>query len=320
MAQSELLQMVGDKVEDLTHNKFVQKVSVGVARYLGRSPLEAMSFLRAIGRGVRLGGAIGAVAQLGVGVAEEYFANQKRASAARGRQFDDARRMGIDVGVSRSLRTGTVVSSETGFTGWLKSAVGYTGGIEEERAGRLSEKFKIINDARKVAGRLGVDVSGMLQERARKLGIGVDDLTPEEVNETLQPVLVKAARAKVSGESVERELEARGTYGNSEQKIADALGWAKYHPGTWLVQGAARLVDLNTAANLTPDKLKAESDKIIDDMAQKHLTAMQEENEKAAAVQRRAKRDQVRVTQMQIRDYRMNEQSYGRRKQVAWAD
>lgn len=350
LAQIRLVDMGIEKLEDVTSSKFAQNVATGIAKALGHDPTKYAGALYAIGRGLRMGGAAGAIAQIGVSVAQSYVSQRGQSASAQMSAMNSARANTIDASLSRSIRRRTGSASEFTLYGAAMNFWGFTGANEEERAANQSKQHQMIAVARKVAGRLGIDPAAVRQAAAEARGIAVEDLTAEDINAAMDPLLMSAAKSRVSHGEIQAELIKKGVIPNPNLGTGIDIGGGNI---TFDMKRLQDLTDIFTPQSDIDRRnryIEEEAKKIETEFATRKIQELAAEGEKQASDQRRRMSDVPpkmirsshqgqggevfmipnpdydrwlagrRKTTEQVRTFTMERQSYARRKQVSYVD
>jgi len=187
-ANLNLINVVTSKLEKVIKNKSAKEFITKAAEKLGSSPMDAANFYRAIGRGLKLGGAVIGVVSTGFAAAESYFTNQKQAAASISARRDMIRSFSpIDntLATIEESRIKGAVLSERGAFSRLKDFFGMTGETEAEINKRLQQRLSILKEARTVVNELGFDKNTILAQYASKKGKTIADLRPDEINQAI---------------------------------------------------------------------------------------------------------------------------------------
>lgn len=210
VAGAGLVEMGLDKAESVVRSKFVEKMAIGFAKAVGQDPTKYTKLLFAVGRGLRLGGAIGAIAQTVLSVGQERISQQQQSADSRLSSYRAGKAYGVDAKLARDIRRSSSSEEEHTAFGIAKGLLGFNAKAEKERAENATDAFKLTKESRDMAGRLGINVAAVLEREASIRGKSVEDLSEVEINRALDPLTLSAARALVPKSSIDSELNKRG--------------------------------------------------------------------------------------------------------------
>jgi len=354
-ARGALTDMALGKAGDLLKGKMAEKIAINLANAMGANPAKFTAALLQISRGLRMGGAIGAIVQTGAAVADEYFQQRKRSASAQIATFNSARAASVSAKLAKDIRQGVGVVKETGVMGAIKGALGFHAEADEERARRTGEVYRLTAESRAVAGRMGVDVAAVLDSLAKSKGVAVEDLSAQEVNNALDPLALKAARGTISSEAIKAKLITdKVVAGNTLDKVGQVTTDATGAGALSLLTGPAApvvaplLFDFMRGARKEAEEAAAKAAET--DLANRRVADLKNQPGRVEDANRRRQSDvppkfiqsshqgqggevfmipnpeydryvaERRKTTEQVRTYGMEQRSYSRRKQTVWAD
>lgn len=211
LAAADLSQQVVDAGASLAKNKTVEKIAVAVADKVASNPGLGKAFLNAIGRGLRLGGAIGVAGQAVSALAEEYIDNQRRGSEAQLRGFRATRNMDPESARAMRGRVSSNVRRSQGMIARAKSFWGFTGGEQEEIAERQANFATAINRGASAPGIFGINPAKVRMEIAKRKGKGVTNVTDLEVEQAIKArITTKILNDKGLDRTARSKAEAEG--------------------------------------------------------------------------------------------------------------
>lgn len=212
IAQTELTSIAVEKITDKFESKFVQKIFTKVAEKLYADPLAGERAFRMIGRGLRLGGAIGTAAMVGVNIAQEYFAQRQQSASAQMGVHRAAEASGIDAAIS--LATRKRIEKQTmdsrGVAARISDELGFDAATQSSIADRTKNQFSGITSIRQNPALFGIDAAKIITNLARSKRVPIESLTEAEKQIALQAAISDAVDVPES--SVEMEMKARGFY------------------------------------------------------------------------------------------------------------
>lgn len=208
------------QLTDLSKSKFMRGMAQGMAEFMGRNPQVGVQFLKAITRGLRLGGAIGGTLLVGLGIADALVGGRDRLGRATSAIKDINLTFGGRSGLARGIeeRNRRLIAQQAFFkegsareAGKLAKLLlpggggrGELGGDtsllaeyiratqEEDLAKRQAAEAKVFQGAREAFDELGVgkgkvlfDRNRALSEFARERGLSMELLSDAERQEAL---------------------------------------------------------------------------------------------------------------------------------------
>ena len=208
-----LMQNLNFQIQSAIKTKWARNAAERAAEFFGKNPAVASRALKALGRGLRLGGAIGTAALLGITAAETFFRQRGETAKSKARSLDLSRALKIDPRLSRDIRV-NVEESEAENRSYLRSllhSLGYTESEQKEIEGRQKTQKETLAKARAIAAELGIDVGAVLGKKARALGKPINELTEREKNEALDAQIRPKLDPKnfLNDERVQKELSYR---------------------------------------------------------------------------------------------------------------
>lgn len=234
VATARLINNLNDQVQQAIKSKWARSAAEYAAQMLNRDPAMAGRFLKAVGRGLRLGGLV-VTAAMGVAeVAERYFENRRLAGAAIGSRKDAARQMHMDPRLAREEEAASaaeVKGARGGLRGWL-DYFGFNASTEQAITKRQVERLRQIDRARRIAPHMGIDTDRVLAEAAKAKGKLIGELTAREGNEALDqatrqkmPTLEQMAQSEQVQKRLEREYDHfSGSVGLFAKEIGSTFG------------------------------------------------------------------------------------------------
>jgi hypothetical protein len=237
VATARLINNLNDQVQQAIKSKWAQKAAEGAARLLNRDPVMAGRFLKAVGRGLRMGGLI-VTAAMGVAeVAERYFENRRMAGAAIGARKDLARELNTDPRFAQREQTAATeaVSRAKSKLRGLLDSFGFSGSTENEATKKFDSRKKQIEAMRRLAPHLGIHVDEVLAGAAARKGKLPSELTLRERNEALDaatksrvPTLAEMRNSEMVSQQMEREFEHfSGRFGTAAKDLGSVFGFSQ---------------------------------------------------------------------------------------------
>jgi hypothetical protein len=234
VATARLINNLNDQVQQAIKSKWAQRAAEGAARLLNRDPVMAGRFLKAVGRGLRMGGLIVTAAMGAAEVAERYFENRRMAGAAIGARKDLARELNTDPRFAQREQiaaTEEVIRAKSKLRGLLDS-FGFSGSTENEATKKFDSRKKQIEAMRRLAPHLGIHVDEVLAGAAARKGKLPSELTLRERNEALDaatiqkmPTLEQMAQSEQVQKRLEREYDHfSGSVGLFAKEIGSTFG------------------------------------------------------------------------------------------------
>jgi hypothetical protein len=237
VATARLINNLNDQVQQAIKSKWAQKAAEVAARLLNQDPVMAGRFLKAVGRGLRMGGLV-VTAAMGVAeVAERFFENRRQSGAAIGARKDLARELNADPRVAQSEQTAAseeVSRAKSKLRGLLDS-FGFSGSTENEATKKFDARKKQIEATRRLAGHLGVNVDEVLARAAARKGKLPSELTLRERNEALDaatksrvPTLAEMRNSDMVSQQMKREFEHfSGRFGTAAKDLGSVFGFSQ---------------------------------------------------------------------------------------------
>jgi len=212
LAEGEMVQMGIDAASTGANSRVVRSLTASVSQALGRDSRFGLRILQGLGRGLKMGGAVAAIAQTGFAVAGEYFEQRQASARAQLKSFNAAAEGNFEASFARNSREGIrkSVMNSRGVMQQLSDEFGFTEDTENQIAERAVKTLNTLNKARGTAERMGINVNAVLANYAKKKGVSILSLTPAEKNEALDPVIKAAVEARVPESAVDSEMAAKG--------------------------------------------------------------------------------------------------------------
>ncbi len=234
VATARLINNLNDQVQQAIKSKWAQRAAEGAARLLNRDPVMAGRFLKAVGRGLRMGGLIITAAMGAAEVAEKYFENRRLAGAAIGARKDLARELNTDPRFAQREQTAAteeVIRAKSKLRGLLDS-FGFSGSTENEATKKFDTRKKQIETMRKLAPHLGVSIDSVIAGAAARKGKLPSELTLRERNEAIDaatiqkmPTLEQMAESEQVQKRLEREFNHfSGSIGLFSKEVGSTFG------------------------------------------------------------------------------------------------
>jgi hypothetical protein len=222
VATARLIGNLNDQVQQAIKSRWAQRTAEAAAKLLGRDPVIAGRLLKAVGRGLRLGGLVVTAAMGAAEVAERFFENRRQAGAAISARKDLARQLQMDPRLARaeeSLSEEAVLGAR-GKARTVLDWLGFKGGSEQEITKRQTERLRQLEQARRLASHLGVDVDATLAQTAARKGKTIGELTGRERSEAIDeavrdktPTLESMKNSTMVNRQLEREFGKVGSWG-----------------------------------------------------------------------------------------------------------
>jgi hypothetical protein len=223
VATARLIGNLNDQVQQAIKSRWAQRTAEAAAKLLGRDPVIAGRLLKAVGRGLRLGGLVVTAAMGAAEVAERFFENRRQAGAAIGARKDLARQLQMDPRLARAEEAlaAEEVRGARGKARTFLDRLGFNAGTEQETTKRQADRLRQLEQARRNASHLGVDVEGVLAGVAAQKGKLISELTQRERNEAIDEALrpkIQTLESMKNSEMVNKQLEREfgkvGSYGH----------------------------------------------------------------------------------------------------------
>lgn len=321
IAQTELTSIAIDKGTDLFEKKFVQRIFTKVAEKLYADPLAGERAFRMIGRGLRLGGAIGTAAMVGVNIAQEYFAQRQQSASAQMGIHRAAEASGIDAAIS--LATRKRIEKQTmdsrGVAARISDELGFDAATQSSIADRTKNQFSGIVSIRQNPALFGIDAAKIITNLARSKRVPIESLTEAEKQIALQAAISDAVDVPES--SVEMEMKARGFYKQSKNKnmsnqilAFDAVDGGYADTGDdGGAEGTANALFLEGKRGEIRDEIKL---KIIEGKLNDYSRKLTESQRQIAAMPK----EQRQAIVIEVREARMSQTAFRNRHRVEQLD
>lgn len=224
VAQAELVQNAAGLMEKAVTSKPVMDVLTKAVSKLGMDPSWVTKNLFAIGRGLRLGGIIGAGVQAGFSFLEERETQRRAAEQSKLTMFAAAAAVGMDPALTRQLRQ-NAESWSGGTAGYKGNAMDALGLVEESHR-RTQERFTArvegISAMRGGTGDFGVSATRAIAEYAAARGVPIGLLTPFERRAAVDAALATKYEGMVDASQITAQLEQRGIFRPQNPTLAAA--------------------------------------------------------------------------------------------------
>lgn len=190
-----LFQNLNFQVQRAIKTKWAKQAAEKGAQFLGKDPVVAGRFLKALGRGLRLGGLVATATSAAFAVAEGFFKRERERQQLVSKGLDLARQINLDPRLRRQIeqRQRDVFEREQGVGARARDAVekflGFLPSGEVDIQKRLSRQIQTASAARRIAPQILGNVDEILARTARAKNKFVGELTPRERAEALDNAL-----------------------------------------------------------------------------------------------------------------------------------
>jgi len=212
LAEGELVQTGLEVGRNLAKNRDVRRAAKQISEIITGDKKFGASVLKSLGSALGLAGGAAAVALTAVSAASELFAQRRASARAQIDTFNAGTNLEFEASNAKSIRNRIRQSVEgtRGIVGVISDSLGYTEQTEGEVSRRTIEQLNTYNTARDNAQRMGINVDAVLNAAAKKKGVSVNQLTPGEKNEALDPVVQAEVKSRVTDDMVDKEVSSRG--------------------------------------------------------------------------------------------------------------
>lgn len=242
------LQITKD-IEQALKTKLVKTLALSVSKYLGENPAASKLFLRSLGAGLRIGGAVATVALLGIEAADSYFETRRRAAKADIASLNLKRALQIDGRQTKTTEAAIdfATKGSASVVDQLGDDFGVSANVKEEAEQTKQNYYKNLTKARGRLGELGINENRVLADGAHRLGKTVGQLSDEERQSILDEAVnlayqggvvqsIKTITIKNSDTaSVGRTAQATLVIGNAkylnDPRVLSRLAKEGYGPG-----------------------------------------------------------------------------------------
>ena len=248
---------------DALKSKGVRGLAKAVASVISDDPALSGRFLKSIGRGVRLGGAIGQGLLMALGLAEDVVAGRQKLAQAQSRISDASRAFYSDPEITRrSMQSAFGLSRGQAFFGSQQAIFGGAPDILKEylesrvaadAEQRHKAELSLRESARKDLAAFGIDPNNALGVMARSRGVAPELLNEQERNEGLDTPFDAYLRGLQNSAQAQREAEGQYRKLSDIERLKLAAGggvearmgawrrdWALRQARSRLLEGAAR--------------------------------------------------------------------------------
>lgn len=239
VAQSRLVSTAINELNSLTKSKGVNKIVDKVASFVTKDPAAGGRFLKALGRGLRLGGVVGTILFAGIAAGTALFEARGKLAQSVGAIKDLARQFATDPRITAAVEkqvygiassgklldpkiAGRVVGRIPGMGALGALVTDYLeADIAEEAKNLQQQTLDARGKARGALLDLGAHPGILLAEFASRRGKTVGELTPQERNEAVDQFIADQYDFSKFGDSnyVEGEMAKRVPL----QKAYDAI-------------------------------------------------------------------------------------------------
>lgn len=212
LAEGELVQTGLEVGRNLAKNRDVRRTAKQISEFITGDKKFGITILKSLGSALGLAGGAAAVALSGVAAANELFSQRRRSAQAQIDTFNAGTNLEFEASNAKGIRNRIrqSVESTRGMIGVYSDAAGYTEQTEGEVSRRTIDQLNTYNTARSQAQRMGIDVDAVLNDAAKKKGVSVNEMTPAEKNEALDPVVQAKVKSSITDSMVDTEVKARG--------------------------------------------------------------------------------------------------------------
>ncbi len=222
-----------DKGEQIVHSKFVETLLSNFTDKIVKDPALGVKMSHFMGRVFRIGGAVGTAAAVVHGavtgrVDSQFNANLADQGLASARRDFGTGEMGQRL---ENLATKNY-QSQKGMYGRVMDWLGYTAGTQEGIAQAARKELGQRSALRSRPSLTGLNVAGVLAQRATDLGVSVEDLTPDQRNDAIDKANEQALQALQANPDVIRTSEIRGSHVYVNGKKIPWIGMEAYKAQT----------------------------------------------------------------------------------------